>query len=239
MNLLSAYALREAVAAICPDIESRVAARHGIADERQLWWELSCCVLSSQVPFDLATAAASRIDDVGTLWCVRSRTSDDVRSELLGLLTEPLPFGDGWRRYRFPVARANQLAQAWSAVMDSGGALGRVMDGVGDAEKVREWLVRNIPGLGPKQASMFLRNVGASYDLAVLDRHVLNYMTALGIGEAEATPKGIGTLRAYRRRETDLRDHALSFGYPVGLVDWAIWIVMRVAGKNTEVESCI
>lgn len=86
---------------------------------------------------------------------------------------------------------------------------------------------------------MFLRNVGASYDLAVLDRHVLNYMAALGIGEAEAIPKGIGTLRAYRRRETDLRDHALSFGYPVGLVDWAIWIVMRVARKNTGVESCI
>lgn len=237
MNLQCPRALRDAVAAICPDIESRVVARGGaVADERQLWWELSCCLLSSQVPFDLAAAAASRIDVAGTLRHAHPRDVGSVRSELLGLLTEPLPFGNGWRRYRFPVARAGQLAQAWSAVMESGWSLGQVVAGDGDAEAVRGWLVRNVPGLGPKQASMFLRNVGASYDLAVLDRHVLGYMAAVGIGQG--APKSIGTLRAYQRREAHLRDHARGFGYPVGLVDWAIWIVMRVAGGMTVEEGC-
>ena len=236
MMLQSAHQLRDAVAAICPDIESRVVARKGAADERQLWWELSCCVLSSQVPFDLAAAAASRIDDAATFRRACPRNAAAVRSEILGLLTQPLPFGDGWRRYRFPAVRAGQLAQAWSAVMENGGSLGRVVAGDGDAEAVRGWLVRNVPGLGPKQASMFLRNVGVSYDLAVLDRHVLGYMAAVGVGEG--VPKGIGTLRAYQRREADLRDHARSFGYPVGLVDWAIWIVMRVAGGMTATEGC-
>lgn len=236
MMLQSAYRLRDAVAAICPDIQLRVAARKDAADERQLWWDLSCCVLSSQVPFDLAAAAASRIDGAATFRRTCPRNVAAIRSEILGLLAQPLPFGDGWRRYRFPAARAGQLAQAWSAVMENGGSLGRVVAGNGDAEAVRGWLVRNVPGLGPKQSSMFLRNVGASYDLAVLDRHVLSYMAAVGIGEG--APKGIGTLRAYQRRETDLRDHARSFGCPVGVVDWAIWIVMRVASGMTAAEGC-
>lgn len=36
----------------------------------------------------------------------------------------------------------------------------------------REWLVKNIKGLGYKEASHFLRNVGYS-DVAILDRHIL------------------------------------------------------------------
>lgn len=39
----------------------------------------------------------------------------------------------------------------------------------------REWLVKNIKGLGYKESSHFLRNVGY-FDLAILDRHILNLM---------------------------------------------------------------
>ena len=39
----------------------------------------------------------------------------------------------------------------------------------------REWLVKNIKGIGYKEASHFLRNVGY-FNLAILDRHVLNLM---------------------------------------------------------------
>lgn len=39
----------------------------------------------------------------------------------------------------------------------------------------REWLVKNIKGLGYKEASHFLRNVGY-FDLSILDRHILRVM---------------------------------------------------------------
>ena len=39
----------------------------------------------------------------------------------------------------------------------------------------REWLVKNIKGLGMKEASHFLRNVGYK-DYAILDRHILKLM---------------------------------------------------------------
>ena len=44
----------------------------------------------------------------------------------------------------------------------------------------REWLVKNVKGLGYKEASHFLRNVGY-FDLAILDRHILNLMEEDGL----------------------------------------------------------
>jgi N-glycosylase/DNA lyase len=76
---------------------------------------------------------------------------------------------------------------------------------------------------------MFLRNIGASYDLAIIDRHVIAYMGAIGL--APDVRACIGNLSGYGRHETLLQKHANGLGYPVGLLDWAIWIVMRVAGR--------
>lgn len=41
-----------------------------------------------------------------------------------------------------------------------------------DAVRLREWLVDNVMGLGWKEASHFLRNIGRR-NLAILDRHIL------------------------------------------------------------------
>ena len=39
----------------------------------------------------------------------------------------------------------------------------------------RDWLVENIKGIGMKEASHFLRNTG-TFNIAILDRHVMNLM---------------------------------------------------------------
>ena len=44
-----------------------------------------------------------------------------------------------------------------------------------DGFSARAWLVKNIKGIGYKEASHFLRNVGYK-KLAILDRHILNLM---------------------------------------------------------------
>ncbi|MBW3004671.1 N-glycosylase/DNA lyase [Candidatus Woesearchaeota archaeon] len=41
--------------------------------------------------------------------------------------------------------------------------------------EAREWLVKNIKGLGYKESSHFLRNVGYK-NLAILDRHIINLL---------------------------------------------------------------
>ncbi|KJZ64367.1 8-oxoguanine DNA glycosylase [Pseudomonas fluorescens] len=228
MTPYSAEALSRAVAAVCPDIRTRIQTGM-VSDERHLWWELSCCILSSQVPYSLAMAAADAIDEQGYLHC-DEQSSERLAEQLFVLLSTPLEVEGKKRSYRFPRAKARYLASTWVAVTNAGGSLSALISG--DVNDVRAWLVAHASGMGPKQASMFLRNCGVTYDLAILDRHVLNYMTAQGIySGAQASISG---LNQYGRHENKLREHAQELDCPVGLLDWAIWIVMRVANQKQE-----
>lgn len=234
MTVVDGKALQAAVAAICPDIKERVLLAPVRAPcERRLWWELSCCILSSQVPYSVACAAADHIEECGILFN-NSLLPAQLAGSLEGLLSKPLSVGTGLRRYRFPSSRAAQLAAARTVLDRQGGLLDYVVRASADCPGLRVWLVKNVPGLGPKQASMFLRNTGFSYELAVLDRHVLRYMEVLGL--RVPGPEGLGSLRPYEQHEADLRAHAKLLGHPVGLLDWAIWIVMRAARGLTAKE---
>jgi N-glycosylase/DNA lyase len=228
---MSAYApqlLSTAVAAICPDIQSRVADAV-MPGERRLWWELSSCILSSQVPYALAIAAADAID-AERVFSDSPCEGNFLAQRLVQVLSTPLVVDGRSRAYRFPVIRARQLAATHAAITKEACSLRALVDGFSNAVEARTWMVKHAPGIGPKQASMFLRNIGMSYDLAILDRHVLNYMSVLGIYRGSTA--SIGGLRQYCQHESVLRDHARAFSCPVGLLDWAIWIVMRVASRK-------
>jgi N-glycosylase/DNA lyase len=48
------------------------------------------------------------------------------------------------------------------------------------SSELREWLVKNVKGLGYKEATHFLRNVGRNGGLAILDRHILRNLKRYG-----------------------------------------------------------
>ena len=220
--------LQSAVASICPDIESRVSQRRDAADERALWWELSACVLSSQVPFSLAPAAADAIDEAGVLYC--NSHCGSVGNSIHGILHTPLKIGGRERLYRFPSVRAVQLERIHSSVFDNADSLSTLIAGFATASHARTWLVENAHGIGPKQASMFLRNVALTYDLAIIDRHVLDYMSLTGLHSKGSS--AVSSLKHYLPLEDVLRVHAEELKCPVGILDWAIWIVMRIAKQH-------
>ncbi|MDP3960219.1 MAG: hypothetical protein Q8Q26_09215 [Pseudorhodobacter sp.] len=220
--------LEAAVMSICPDIENRVAVCSTPADERALWWELSACVLSSQVPYELATAAADAIDEAAVLYC-RPR-HDHVGRAIHEILRTPLRVGGRERLYRFPSIRAVHLEQIQATVLATADSLSDLLAGFATASQARRWLVDNALGLGPKQASMFLRNVALTYDLAVIDRHVLDYMSLTGLNPKNGG--AVSSLERYLPLEDVLRLHAEGLKCSVGILDWAIWIVMRVAKQD-------
>src|SRR5437879_5095309 len=47
--------------------------------------------------------------------------------------------------------------------------------------ELREWFVENVKGLGYKEASHFLRNIGLGEGFAILDRHILRNWNRLGV----------------------------------------------------------
>lgn len=230
MNKISPRRIEEAVSCIAAEIGDRLLQTSTpLFCESGLWSELACCVLSSQVPYDLAKAAAQRIDEAGVLCYTRPLDRGVLRSRLLALLSTPLPFNDGYRRYRFPSIRADQLASGFCTVYDEIGSLGELLSRYSEPRSARAWMVENIQGVGPKQASMFLRNIAVSYDLAIIDRHVLRYMHLIKL--CSAPQSDVATIGKYERCELQLRQYASSVGCPLGLLDWAIWIVMRVASR--------
>jgi N-glycosylase/DNA lyase len=220
---------------IYPDIQQSADIHRQAPTEANVWYEFSCCVLSSQVPFSLAQAAADKIDESGILSSPNSRPRSDIEQDLSAILHGALSIDGKLRRYRFPAAKSAQLAAAKSNIMGCFGSLTEALNHYSDVEDTRQWFVQHAPGLGPKQASMFLRNLGVSDEMAILDRHILSYMSLTGL--CHESRAAISSYKSYKSYETVLRDHANSLGYTLGLFDWALWIVMRMLLDVSRAEG--
>lgn len=65
-------------------------------------------------------------------------------------------------------------------IIGARGSFDKSILGAGAALKIRDLLVKNIKGLGYKEASHFLRNIGLGQDIAILDRHILKNLKMHG-----------------------------------------------------------
>lgn len=85
--------------------------------------------------------------------------------------------------------------------------------------KARQFLVSNIYGIGYKEASHFLRNIGYK-GLAILDRHVMSVMVELGV--SEKIPKSLSRKR-YLELERTFLGLARSLGIKPESLDLVMW----------------
>jgi N-glycosylase/DNA lyase len=218
--------LHRTVRKLCPlvfDYMTTQASR----SEYELRRELVACVVSSQVSYSMAANAMDNLLSVGLLdddWWRRSY-EPDFEAIVGGVLDGSCAYLPHSGSYRFPRARAQQLTRLRDSLAQR--SIGSRVKYRACAKDLRQQLVSELAGVGPKQASMFLRNSGITYDLAVLDVHVIRFMASQHlIVERQTT---ISTLTAYESAERVAVEYARSLGYPVGIVDRAIWIVMRAA----------
>lgn len=88
-----------------------------------------------------------------------------------------------------------------------------------EAQRAREWLVENVDGIGYKEASHFLRNIGID-GLAILDRHILTLIREHGlIKKAPRTP----TRRRYLKIEKKLKKLAKKVNLSLAELDLYLW----------------
>ncbi|MDK2383719.1 MAG: N-glycosylase/DNA lyase, partial [Candidatus Korarchaeota archaeon] len=77
--------------------------------------------------------------------------------------------------HRFPKARAEYIVEARKLLPELKG----ILSSFKDERSLREWLVKNVRGLGYKEASHFLRNIGYK-NVAIIDYHIVDVLVRYG-----------------------------------------------------------
>ncbi len=84
----------------------------------------------------------------------------------------------------------------------------------------REWLVKNVKGIGYKEASHFLRNVGFGNQIAILDRHILKNLEVYGV--IGNIPKTLSK-KKYFEIEKKMTDFSKEIEIPMAHLDLLFW----------------
>ena len=124
--------------------------------------------------------------------------------------------------HRFAERRAGYIVEARRLAPD----LKDTIQAFETTKEAREWLVKNVKGIGWKEASHFLRNVGY-LDVAIIDRHILSNMREHGLIPNDGG-KGL-TKRRYLEYERILGEVAERVGMAPGEMDLYLWY--RKTGK--------
>jgi N-glycosylase/DNA lyase len=86
--------------------------------------------------------------------------------------------------------------------------------------KTRTWLAENVKGIGYKEASHFLRNIGFGKDLAILDIHILKNLKKYGV--IKDIPKTLTKIK-YFEIENKLKIFSGKLRIPMSHLDLLFW----------------
>jgi N-glycosylase/DNA lyase len=195
---------------ISPKIRSRLDEFKNLwesADEKNMTAELAFCILTPQSRARTCWAAVERLMKEGLL--------ENPDQEMISLQL---------RGVRFKTKKAGYITEALRK-FKSARAIQLKINGLKE-EEAREWLVENIKGIGYKEASHFLRNIGFSKNLAILDRHVLKNLKALGV--IKEIPESLSR-RNYLEIENRMRELSEKIKIPMNHLDLVLWY--REAGE--------
>ena len=153
-SLLLLYASKRA------DIQKRLAELDKVKYEpnEKIFAELCFCLCTPQTRALSANKAIKELQENGILF-----TKDN--KEIAAVLEK---YGVRFHnnKAKFIVAARNYFSRAGQMKIKG-------MLNTDDLWGLRNWLADNIKGLGYKEASHFLRNIGYGKDIAILDRHIL------------------------------------------------------------------
>ena len=116
-------------------------------------------------------------------------------------------------KYRFYNLRSKYIVEARWIVDELPGLIAN-----GNRHQVRDYLVDNVMGIGYKEASHFLRNVGI-FDFAILDKHILRMLAS----EYPGIRIRVGSRQSYLDTEKYVIDIARGMGMEAGILDLYMW----------------
>ena len=169
----------------------------GCKTEGEIFKELCFCILTANFKAQQAIKIWLEIGD-GFLTLPESQLTERLKE--LG--------------HRFPRVRAEYIVKARKYAY----SLKDIVKSFKNEMKLREWLVKNVDGLGYKEASHFLRNIGFK-DFAIIDFHILDILSRYGIIKK---PKAL-TKTKYLEIEGVLRNIARKMKLSLAELDLYLW----------------
>lgn len=172
--------------------------------DSDLWEEMVYCFF---------TGGCSAKMGMRSIEAVRPLLLDGMQPELAKALTGV---------HRYPNARSRYIVESREFLRrDCGLELRAKLESFDSSLERRDWLVKEkgIKGLGYKEASHFLRNIGFK-GYAILDKHVLNCLAELKI---IADPKPPNTRSKYLSVEDELREFTTAVGIDFDEMDLVLW----------------
>jgi N-glycosylase/DNA lyase len=127
----------------------------------EIWRQKLFCVLSSQFSANKAASIADRMVQHVSFFDY-SLPYSKIEEVCCNFLSSPQT------GYRFPNIRAKQISLCWFLFWQIKDSYHEYVRSFGTEERARDEIVRTFPGMGLKQASMFLRNIGACKKLSVI-----------------------------------------------------------------------
>jgi N-glycosylase/DNA lyase len=189
------------------EIDARLAEFHAIrrsGTDRDLWEEMVFCFF---------TGGCSAKMGLRSVEAVRPLLIDGTQAQLAAALVGS---------HRYPNARSRYVAQSREFLREHCDfRIREKLDSFTCDLERRDWLAseKGVKGLGYKEASHFLRNIGYR-GYAILDKHVLNCLADLKIID---DPKPPNTRSRYLSTEDKLRQFSEQAGVDFDEMDLVLW----------------
>jgi len=176
-------------------------------DDKRLFSELCFCLLTANANALHCDKAIAELKATGLLY---EGPASKLRPKLRG-------------RVRFHNKKADFIVLARRLFKN--GSCFAVKDKIDikDVLRTREWLVDNVKGLGYKEASHFLRNIGLGDDIAILDRHILKNLKKYGV--IKNIPSSMGSRKIYLEIEEKMRRFSKAIDIPMAELDLLFWSI--------------
>lgn len=174
--------------------------------DARLWEEMVYCIF---------TAGASAAMGLTAVCAVRPLLDRGSRTAITRALKKP-------PAYRFHNVRAAHIVATRAYLRRTVSMrLREQLAGFEDAAERRDWLARNpeIKGLGYKEASHFLRNIGFK-GYGILDKHIVRCLVELGIIHSAKPPT---SRTRYLETEGRMKTFAEAVGIDFDELDLALW----------------
>ncbi|MBN1695776.1 N-glycosylase/DNA lyase [candidate division WOR-3 bacterium] len=188
------------------EIESRLNSFKKIgknASPEELFEELAFCILTPQSKAKLCCEAIIEMSKKNILL---KGTRKEINKEL--------------QKVRFKNNKTEYLFSARNKFFCGNNSIYSNIKKTKNPKELREYLVKNVKGIGWKEASHFLRNIGFGADIAILDRHIIRNLIELKV--IEEYPKNLSE-KKYKEIENKMKKLSKDLDIPMDTLDLLFW----------------